>query len=347
MKEELPVEIQQQMTTNKSTIILWMLVLLLVGCKQRDRFYINKFEHPVKVEIQRFDVDFIDLDTNNTLASLKELEQKHPGFYSLFLRDVLSMHLADSTDNALQITNFLNDSVFRRVNQKVKDVFKDTEPIEQDLTEAFSYLHHYFPDKPLPDIYFFVSGFNHQFLVTDTILGVGTDLYLGADYPLYPDITYEYLIPNMRYEMLVPDLINTWLHQIFPFQGKNDVLSHMLYEGKILYLTRIFLPNTSKNLLIGYEPAAMNWCKAHEKQIWASMLENRHLFSTGQLLITQLIHPAPFTSPISSESPGRLGVWIGWQIVESYMQNNKNVGLSELMSDHNYQQMLEQSNYRP
>ena len=107
-------------------------------CKQRDRFYINKFEHPVKVEIQRFDVDFIDLDTNNTLASLKELEQKHPGFYSLFLRDVLSMHLADSTDNALQITNFLNDSVFRRVNQKVKDVFKDTEPIEQDLTEAFS-----------------------------------------------------------------------------------------------------------------------------------------------------------------------------------------------------------------
>jgi len=151
-----------------------------------------------------------------------------------------------------------------------------------------------FPTNHCPDIYFFVSGFNHQFLVTDTILGVGTDLYLGADYPLYPDITYEYLIPNMRYEMLVPDLINTWLHQIFPFQGKNDVLSHMLYEGKILYLTRIFLPNTSKNLLIGYEPATMNWCKAHEKQIWASMLENRHLFSTGQLLITPVDPPGTF-----------------------------------------------------
>ena len=124
------------MTTNKSTIILWVLVLLFVGCKQRDRFYINKFEHPVKVEIQRFDVDFIDLDTNNTLASLKELEQKHPGFYSLFLRDVLSMHLADSTDNALQITNFLNDSVFRRVNQ-IKTYSTIRNP-SSDLAEAFS-----------------------------------------------------------------------------------------------------------------------------------------------------------------------------------------------------------------
>ena len=230
------------------------------------------------------------------------------------------MHLADSTDNALQITNFLNDSVFAG-SIKSKDVFKDTEPIEQDLTEAFSYLHHYFPDKPLPDIYFFVSGFNHQFLVTDTILGVGTDLYLGADYPLYPDITYEYLIPNMRYEMLVPDLINTWLHQIFPFQGKNDVLSHMLYEGKILYLTRIFLPNTSKNLLIGYEPATMNWCKAHEKQIWASMLENRHLFSTGQLLITQLIHGTFYVSDFIRIT-GRLGV-DRWQSSKLYAKQQK------------------------
>ncbi|OQB30446.1 MAG: hypothetical protein BWY08_01191 [Bacteroidetes bacterium ADurb.Bin174] len=347
MEKNFLLQIQQQMTTNKSTIILWVLVLLFIGCKQRDRFYISKFEHPVKVEIQRFDVDFIALDTSNTLASLKALEQKYPGFYSLFLRDVLLMQLTDSTNNAFQITNFLNDSVFRQVNQKVKDVFNNTKPIEQDLAEAFSYLHHYFPDKPLPDIYFFVSGFNHQFLVADTILGVGTDLYLGVDYPLYPDITYEYLIQNMRYEMLVPDLITTWLHQIFPFQGKDDVLSHMLYEGKILYLKETFLPDTPKNLLIGYEPTAIDWCKTHEKQIWASMLGNKHLFSTRQLLITQLIHPAPFTSPISSDSPGRLGVWIGWQIVKSYMQNNKNVGLSELMNDHNYQQMLEQSHYRP
>jgi hypothetical protein len=42
-----------------------------------------------------------------------------------------------------------------------------------------------------------------------------------------------------------------------------------------------------------------------------------------------------------------LGVWMGWKIVKSYMQNNKNIELSELMSNENYQQILEQSNYRP
>ena len=337
------------MVNSKSILFYITLIslLFLSSCKQQSRFYISTFKDPVKVEIQRFDVDFINLDTNNTLAALKLLEDKYPEFYTLFMEEVLSMHQVDSIENALQITDFLNDSIFKTVNQKVKDVFNDTKSIEHDLSKAFSYLHDYFPDKPIPAIYCFVSGFNHQFLVADTILGVGTDLYLGADYPLYPDITYDYLISNMRQEMLVPDLVNTWLHRVFPFQGKDDVLGQMLYEGKILYLMQIFLSDTPKSVLIGYESAAMDWCKTHEKKIWASMLENKYLFSTKQLLITQFIHPAPFTAPISSESPGRLGVWMGWQIVKSYMQNNKNIGLSELMSNENYQQILEQSHYRP
>src|SRR5690554_881364 len=108
------------MKTNKSSIILWILVLLLVACKQQSRFYISTFKHPVKVEIQRFDVDFINLDTNNTLAALKLLEDKYPEFYTLFMEDVLSMHQADSIENAQQITDFLNDSIFKTVNQKVK-----------------------------------------------------------------------------------------------------------------------------------------------------------------------------------------------------------------------------------
>jgi hypothetical protein len=59
------------------------------------------------------------------------------------------------------------------------------------------------------------------------------------------------------------------------------------------------------------------------------------------------LNEAPFTAPVSQDSPGRVGTWVGWQIVKSYMDKNKNVSLQQLVSENNYQQLLEKSDYRP
>ena len=55
----------------------------------------------------------------------------------------------------------------------------------------------------------------------------------------------------------------------------------------------------------------------------------------------------PFTAEISQDSPGRLGIWIGWRIVDSYMRNNEHVTIQELMSEGDAQKILEQSFYKP
>jgi hypothetical protein len=305
------------------------------------------FEQPVEVQINRFDLDFIALDTADVVSGLITLEQNFPAFYPVFLADVLMMHEEDTIENANQISNFLQDTTFSRVHQQVKFIFQDTKQLENQLSTAFSYLNHYFPDMQLPEINFFVSGFNHQFVLNDSILGIGSDLYLGADFDLYRDISYEYLIPNMRKEMLVTDILSTLLHNKFSFEGDVNLLNTMLYEGKILYLMGILMPEANPETIIGYAKPAFEWCKRHEKQIWTSISEQRHLYSTDYFLINQYINPAPFTSPVSNESPGRLGKWVGWQIVQKYMQNNKNNNLHELMSNQHYQLILEQSLYRP
>jgi uncharacterized protein YjaZ len=59
------------------------------------------------------------------------------------------------------------------------------------------------------------------------------------------------------------------------------------------------------------------------------------------------MNDAPFTAPVSQDSPGRLGTWLGWQIVESYMSKNPKATLTDLMKINNYQKMLEASGYRP
>ena len=49
---------------------------------------------------------------------------------------------------------------------------------------------------------------------------------------------------------------------------------------------------------------------------------------------------------MSKESPGRLGYWVGFQIVNQYM-NNKSVSLQELMKNTNSQEILLKSKYNP
>ena len=45
-------------------------------------------------------------------------------------------------------------------------------------------------------------------------------------------------------------------------------------------------------------------------------------------------------------TPGRLGVWLGWRIVESYMEHNEEVTLQELIAEGDAQKILENSYYK-
>lgn len=331
----------------KTSLFVAVIFMLSVGCRQENRFQVAYFEDPVKVTLNRFDLAFIGMDTTDMICGLHTLEEQYPAFYPVFLSEALMMHANDSVENARQIKDFLQDSTFAFVHRQVKAVFEHAEPIEQELSLAYSYIHHYFPKLKLPELYCFVSGFNHQFIGNDSLLGIGTDLYLGADFALYHDITHEYLIPDMRKERICRDILELVIRRNFPFNGPENLLNNMIYEGKICFLISICMPDSDPETQIAYSKDAIEWCRTNEKRIWISMLEQQHLYSTDYMLINQYINPAPFTAPISQNSPGRLGRWVGWQIVQHYMQNNKTISLNDLMANENYQSILEQSHYRP
>ena len=51
--------------------------------------------------------------------------------------------------------------------------------------------------------------------------------------------------------------------------------------------------------------------------------------------------PAPFTNGYSQEfSPGRLGVYMGWKIVSSFMKAHKDSSLQDLMSTTDAQEIM-------
>jgi uncharacterized protein YjaZ len=110
----------------------------------------------------------------------------------------------------------------------------------------------------------------------------------------------------------------------------------------------LLIPNESDAVKMGYTPEQIKWCEENEPQIWMYFIENKLLFDSDSKLYSRFLQKAPFSKfylDLDSESPGRVGVWIGWQIVRSYMKNN-NVTLQQLFAA-NAKEIFDNSKYKP
>jgi uncharacterized protein YjaZ len=182
----------------------------------------------------------------------------------------------------------------------------------------------------------------------ENIMGVGVDMYLGSDYPYYNQVVYNYQKQTMRKECVVGDLLNMYIAYQIPYNSKyNRLLEHMIFRGKQMFLLSQLLPDEPAWEIIGYSKEQWNWCEKYEQAIWNRIMEKRDLFKTESMVRVSYLNNGPFTAEISQESPGRLGVWVGWQIVDSYMRNNENVSIKQLIDEGDAQKILEQSFYKP
>ena len=331
----------------KYVFIGFTLLLTVISCQKKDRFGI-KSAPEIEVKIQRFDKALIGIDTINIQTEIHDLYKNYPDFMSVYISEIIDEDPLDTLKVQNQIRDFLKDPSFSGVNKKVLEVYADITSIEKEVSVAFGGINYLFPNIKIPGIYFFVSGFNRAFLLKDNFIAIGTDLYLGSDYPKYSEITYKYLTLNMRRESVPVDIVSALLYKSFPMNTREErLLDNMIYHGKILFMLSVLLPDVKPEYIIGYSSENIEWCFKFEKEVWSAMIEQRHLFSTDMILINKYINDAPFTATVSQESPGRLATWIGWQIVESYMNSNKEVGLQQLMNETNARKILENSGYQP
>jgi hypothetical protein len=297
----------------------------------------------VNIEIQRLDRDIFDLSADS-------LHNKYGIFLDYYTEGILD--IGNQCDSLFPeyLELFRSDSIVRVAYADVNKTYPDLKNLTDKLTVAFKYYRHYFPDKHIPKVYTYISGFNQSVVLTDSVLAIGLDKYLGADYELYGSLRFhKYLTQNMYPEKIVSDYIETWIGNIWELNSRknNDLISRMLFEGKIIYATKMILPDEPDSRIFGFTPAQLLWCRNNEKTMWVTLIENKLLFSTNQFTIGKLTDLAPYTSEFTAESPGRACNWIGYNIIVQYMKNNPHLTLCELMDNDDYHKILEQARYKP
>ena len=205
-----------------------------------------------------------------------------------------------------------------------------------------------YPETEIPSIYLFISGFQTPIYFGDELIGIGGDMYLGSDYEYYNRVVYEYQKQTMRKECIPVDVVSAFLFRTLPYtSSKSRLLDQMMYRGKVMYLVAQLFDELPGYEVMGWTKEQWNWCVKNERAIWHLVMDKRDLFKTESLVLTSYLNDGPFTSEVSQDAPGRLGIWLGWRIAESYMVHNEAVSLQELMAEPDAQKILEESYYKP
>lgn len=317
----------------------------LFSCKFADNNP-NVSDIDVKISIKRFDQDLFKLKED---PKLEKFKMEYKEFLSLYSNKVIGLGDINTPDYMDYLNQFLYDSIISELSQEVFTVFPDMLKKEAELTKAFKYLKYYFPNYRIPQIYTQISGFNQSIVVAKDIIGISLDKYLGEKCEFYSHLrTPMYARKNMIPKRISQDVILAYGLTEFPFRPlKDDLISNMIYQGKIRYFVEKLMPNLPAADVMKYTSEELEWCKQNKALIWGYIIEQKHLFSTEYRTIIKYINDGPFTPGMPEESPSRTGIWMGLQIVKEFMEKNENYTLEKLMNENDYGMILRASAFQP
>ena len=302
----------------KNIVSLFVFFLLIFACNTEKNFEEEIAKIPMDIKVERFDKLFSDMSLDN----LPKLKQDYPFMFAKKYTDSFWIERAHDT---MQI----------KLQEEVFEAYPEFEEEEKDSKSLFQHIKFYFPEFKAPRLITITSmiDYRSRVIVTDTITLISIDSYLGSNHEFYQGIQ-KYIREDFEKEHIVIDLAAEYAKK-YIFQGENKtLLDEMIYFGKQLYFMDEVIPFKSEAERISYSQEQLEWANLNESYIWRYFVERELLFSTDSKLPGRFINPAPFTKfyleEIDSESPGRLGQYMGWQMVRAYMENNE-VTLKEML----------------
>ena len=317
----------------KHVLFLLFIGVIVVSCKKEQKLEAEIAAIDSQVNLERFDALFSKV-TPETLPNLKKA---YPFMFSEKFPD--SFWIAKTTDT-------LETQIFQEVNK----TFNDFSKTSSEIASLFNHLKYYFHAFKQPRVITTTSDvdYRNKVIVTDTIALIALDNYLGSDHEFYQSIPM-YIRNNMNKDQIVVDMASEYANKFIYERTQNTFLDKLIYYGKQLYFKDVIIPFKTEAERISYSQEQLDWAKANESYIWRYFVERELLYSTDSKLDGRFITPAPFSKfyleGIDSESPGRLGPYIGWQIVKAYMEHNT-ITINEML-DKSAEEIFNNSKFKP
>ncbi|AUC86062.1 gliding motility lipoprotein GldB [Polaribacter sp. ALD11] len=313
-------------------LVILAVLFSFFACNTNNINKIDVSKVDVNFEVKRFDVDFYTSERQD----LDKLKTKYPYFFPKGITDSISFSKMNNKDE-------------QELFIETQNIYKDISPLEEELRSLFKHVKYYNPNFLAPDVITMLTNIDYdsRVIYADSLLIVSLDVYLGKNHDFYADYP-KYIKENNTKEHLIVSVGEAIIEKQIQNSKERSFVGKMIHEGKKMYVLDRYLPNVSNKEKIGYEEDKLNWVLSNEAQIWSYFIEKKILFSTDIKLNKRFLETAPFSKFYMEHdnlSPGKVGVWVGWQIVRSYMNHN-DVSLQELLKI-NELDLFKKSKYKP
>jgi len=325
--------------------------LLFSHCKQEtNKNVVPKIViAPIEVPITRFEQVLFKLDTLKLTTEVANLEKRYPNICNVYFEKIMSG--AAPHQFVKELPRFLNDAEVRRVYDTIQNVFKDFTPYQKEINAGFGYYKHYFPTRPIPQVFTFFSMYAYGITPpSDSTMGIGLDFFLGENHYAYnfiENLRFQYIRRTLTPQHLVKSFFERLVLDISPATHDQRLIDQMIGNGRTQYILEALLPNTPDSIRWAFTQKQFEWTRDNEMRIWAQILKENLLYSTEIQKISKLVNPSPNAGGMPAEAPGRVANYIGYKIIASYMNRHPETTFEELLKLNAAQKILEESKYKP
>lgn len=287
-----------------------------------------------------------ELWADKTPAGIENLLKKYPGFNKKYMGKIFPSDKVTIKEVGLGINNAAVDTLY----QLTQTEFGDMQDLKNQFAEAATNIKKNYPNYYVQDFYTFVSGmgfWGQDFLISDSMIVISLDYFLGEKCKYQPQLP-QYILKRYKKEFVIPTVVAAiGNHYIQGNLTDNSLVAEMVFFGKMYYFVEKTMPNLSDDIICGYTSEDMKEISTHQDVIWAHLIDNKLLFETKSEITNRYIGERPNVQEIGNKCPGRIGRWLGWQIVRKYMISNPSVTLKELMAEKDANKIFIQSKYKP
>ncbi|MDG1332286.1 MAG: hypothetical protein P8P74_08140 [Crocinitomicaceae bacterium] len=321
--------------TLKSIFFTSLLLLVLFACSN----------DPLDIDTSnvKMDISYVDMDEAFRSSDSATLVKVVNG-YKKEIKDVYEyefghcLNIGDVSDSSVfgAVSDFLADEYIRRLEQRIASQFKDKSTIEANITSGFTYLKAHFPKEKYPKhVVFLNSLFRSSAASFDNDIAVGLEQYIGPKTDVIKELPtneyYQWYKDGMEAKFLERDVLASWIsanHMPAPKSG--SLAEFMIHWGKILYFVEASFPEDDKELIIRYSKKDYDWAIKNEVSYWQYLVDQKLLFVLDERTKANMFQEGPFTPGLPEKGPDRLGQFLGWRMVQQYMENNSDLTLKEL-----------------
>lgn len=319
------------------SLLVWVASCGKNECREDD----GMAPQPQPVQIIRLENEIRSL---NDTAAAEAFLDKYPLFSEKYLQRSL---LPAEVNLAADIFKLRTDPHIDTMYHDVQKEFGDLAWLKNDLGHLFGHIKNYYPDFYQPPVYTLVSGYGVDLEIKDSVIVIGLEYFLSDSSHYQPPQIPVYIQRRLKKRFLVPEIgmvLADRYCKIDPLD--NTMMGEMIKWGRVYYFLERTMPCLPDSLLAAHTEVELNELNNNLKTIWAHYLDQNLFFTTDLFLIKKYCDERPNVTEIGDACPGRVGRWLGWQIVRKWAAD-KHKTLQEVMAETNARKLFTESGYKP